>query len=95
MEMQPADPIWNTAAPLGSDGWAQPHFGLGDVPGGTFMGVGIGFATCLIPPHIQPAVPPGGLFGPDMPKPPIWRFPGYTPPPDDRTYPPTIPQAVR
>jgi hypothetical protein len=70
-------------APLiGSDGASQPSYGLGDVPGGSFMGVGISFATCLIPPPLQPAIPPGGLFGPDMPTPPMWRFPGYTPPPD-------------
>jgi hypothetical protein len=63
-------------------GYDNPSYGLGDVPGGSFMGATAGFATCLIPPPLQPAIPPGGLFGPDMPILPIWRDPGYFRPPD-------------
>jgi hypothetical protein len=66
---------------MDGDGYSNPAWGIGDVVGGLFVGIGRLFAACNVPNEIQPAVPPAGLFGPDAVIP--WeRFPGYTPPPD-------------
>jgi len=63
---------------MGGDGYNNPAWGIGDIPGGTFVGMDRFFAACNIPNDLQPAIPPGGLLGPDGVAP--WgRFPGYTP----------------
>jgi hypothetical protein len=65
-----------------SAGWDNPNYGLGDAGVGTFTGLWVDRTWCTVPSPLQPAIPPGGLFGPDMPVRPRWRFPHYTPPPD-------------
>jgi hypothetical protein len=66
---------WHGAMMM-SAGYNDPNFGLPSDSGGSFIGTAICYAPCCIPPDIQPAIPPDGLFGPDMPL-HGWGFPGY------------------
>ena len=66
---------------MGGDGYHNPAYGIGDIPGGTFVGLDRFHAACSIPNDLQPSIPPGGLLGPDG-VPPFDGFPGYRPPSD-------------
>jgi hypothetical protein len=70
---------------MGGGAYSDPSLGTGDPIGAATVGLGLMARMCNIPNEIQPAIPPGGLFGPDCPVP--WgQFPGYIPP-DDWTSP--------
>jgi len=66
---------------MGGDGYHNPAYGIGDIPGGTFVGLDRFHAACSIPNDLQPSIPPGGLLGPDGVI-PFDRVPGYRPPSD-------------
>ena len=77
---------------MGGGAYTDPSLGTGNPIGAATVGLGLMERMCNIPNEIQPAIPPGGLFGPDFPMP--WgQLPGYIPP-DDWTSPEPIPGAV-
>jgi hypothetical protein len=43
---------------MGGDGYHNPAYGIGDIPGGTFVGLDRFHAACSIPNDLQPSIPP-------------------------------------
>ena len=79
------DPHWKPDIPSTLPDWAagydNPNYGLPADSGGSFVGWGRFEVACNIPNDLQPSIPPGGLFGPEVPM-PGWDDPEYKPPPD-------------